>query len=544
MNETLTHEVLQAMIDSGVSEFVVCAGSRNVSFVEALSKEKRLSVYYHFDEHSAAYFALGRSRFLQCPVAVITTSGSAAAELLPAAMEAHYSGVPLVLVTADRPRSFRGSGAPQAAEQVGLFGCYAHFSADICAGQPFSLTAWKQHGPAHLNVCLEEPQGQPPFQGRTLSLDKRAHIHKNPSDDFQKGNELLDRFFHQVERPLAIVSTLKPEEQEAVSRFLLELNCPVLIEGISGLREEKRLQPLSIRCTEKILQNAQAAGYAIDGILRIGGVPTHRIWRDLEYQKERIKVCVLSPLPFSGLSWSRGVVEAPVGLFLEQYAAPRQYSSLLAERWIRAEQQYQKELESLFAEEPTAEASLVHAISRLIPAHSHVYLGNSLPIREWDLAATLEQKQFQVRANRGVNGIDGQISTFLGLSSPGRENWALVGDLTALYDMPGFWICSQMPSVPITVALINNGGGQIFSRLFKAKEMINAHALSFEPLAKMWSFAYQRLERIPAQLPDAAARFLEIVPDPDATRRFWDKFDAISRFKEEDLDACLAATGL
>lgn len=529
MNEALTYEVLQAVVECNVSEFVVCAGSRNVSFVEALSRDKRLTVYYFPEERSAAYFALGRSRYLQRPVAVITTSGSAAAELLPAAMEAHYSGVPLILITADRRRSFRGSGAPQSAEQVGLYGCYAHFSLDVSHDEKCSLASWGRRGPAHLNVCLDEQQSQPEFQGRQLLLEKIT----SPVKPVYVDSYLFERFFQQVERPIAIVSTLNPCEQEAVAQFLVELNCPVLLEGVSGLREDPRLQHLSIRCTEQILQNAQVAGYKVDGILRIGGVPTHRIWRDLEYLKDQIKVCALSSLPFSGLSWSRCVIESPVGQFLMQHPVPRRYDSLIAERWIKAEKKYLQELDALFEEEPCAEASLVRALSNLIPAHSLVYLGNSLPIREWDLAAAVEQKFFRVRANRGINGIDGQISTFFGLSSAEKENWALIGDLTALYDMAGFWVHRQLPSMPVTVALINNGGGQIFSRLFKSKLMLNEHALSFEPLAKMWGFFYQRLEQIPPQLAANPARLLEIVPDPEATRRFWEKYSRISRFSEE-----------
>lgn len=157
MNRTLAHHVLREMEKIGVTELCICPGGRNSPFVAILSDVEKYHCYYWFEERSAAFFAIGRSRRLEKPVAVITTSGTAAGELLPATMEAYYSGVPLLLVTADRPRRFRGSGAPQTAEQVGLFGQYVIFSQDLEGDTACRLSQWECTGPAHLNVCFEEP---------------------------------------------------------------------------------------------------------------------------------------------------------------------------------------------------------------------------------------------------------------------------------------------------------------------------------------------------------------------------------------------------
>ncbi|MGA8164345.1 MAG: thiamine pyrophosphate-binding protein [Waddliaceae bacterium] len=157
MNRLLAHHVLQEMKGIGVTELCLCPGGRNSPFVSLLSETKVFCCRYWFEERSAAFFALGRSRRLEQPVAVITTSGTAAGELLPAAMEAYYSGVPLLAVTADRPRRFRGTGAPQTAEQAGLFGPYVLFSQDLEGEERCEISKWRQLGPAHLNVCFEEP---------------------------------------------------------------------------------------------------------------------------------------------------------------------------------------------------------------------------------------------------------------------------------------------------------------------------------------------------------------------------------------------------
>ncbi len=127
----------------GAREFCVCAGSRNSPLLVVLGT----SVYSFVDERSAAFFAIGRIKLHGAPVAVVTTSGTAAAELLPAAVEAHYAGLPLILITADRPARFRGTGAPQSIEQVGLFGVYAETS----------LESWSGNRPLHLNIEFDEP---------------------------------------------------------------------------------------------------------------------------------------------------------------------------------------------------------------------------------------------------------------------------------------------------------------------------------------------------------------------------------------------------
>jgi 2-succinyl-5-enolpyruvyl-6-hydroxy-3-cyclohexene-1-carboxylate synthase len=139
-------EIARRIIDDvralGVADFCVCSGSRNAPLIAVIER-----AYSFVDERSAAFFAVGRARRDDRPVAVITTSGTAAAELLPAAIEAYYSGTPIVLITADRPARYRGTGAPQAIEQESLFGVYA----------ARSIEAWNRRMPLHINVEFDEP---------------------------------------------------------------------------------------------------------------------------------------------------------------------------------------------------------------------------------------------------------------------------------------------------------------------------------------------------------------------------------------------------
>ncbi len=157
MNITLAKKVVAELQRMGVKEFCLCPGGRNSPLVVVLEKTSGIKLYTHFEERAAAFFALGRCKNLGAPVAVITTSGTAAAEILPATIEAYYSGLPLVLVTADRPRRDRGTGAPQAIEQVGLYTKYITKEWDVAAGEPFDLQDWEKNFPCHLNICFDEP---------------------------------------------------------------------------------------------------------------------------------------------------------------------------------------------------------------------------------------------------------------------------------------------------------------------------------------------------------------------------------------------------
>lgn len=533
MNEEVTYQVLQSCILHGVNEFVVCAGSRNSSFVQALDSEKRLKTYYWPEERSAAFFALGRSKLTNRPVAVITTSGTASAELLPATIEAFYTSIPLVLITADRPQSFRGSGAPQSIEQIGLFSHFVQFCQDITPSSPCQLEKWLKTIPVHLNVCLAEPQKQPKFQGKELFLKYEPSM--LAPIDFSDAKHKLDSFLGKVNHPLAIVSTLHPGAQESVAQFLLKLGMPIMLEGISGLREDPRLQDLCIQRTYKVLETAEEAGYPIDGILRIGGIPTHRIWRDLEYLEDSIKICGLNEQPFSGLSWTRCVAQVPIAKFLNAYTPFRQFDLAKAENWLKEEKEFQEKLFELFEEEDEAEPSLMHALSKHIPNGAHIYLGNSLPIREWDMAAIRDDKKWRMNASRGVCGIDGQLSTFLGLACKQRENWGIFGDLTALYDLVGPWILSQLQEIKVHIVVINNGGGKIFERMPHYKEMLNQHnriilnehKLSFRPLADLWDLPYNCLKNFETFPKQQGSQLTEIVPDESATNRFWSKYATI-----------------
>lgn len=498
MNRELAIHVIEELLKAGVEEFILCPGARNGPFVNLISQSE-LKHSYAFEERSAAFFAIGVARRTGRPVAVITTSGTAAGELLPATMEAYYSSVPLVLVTADRPRRFRGSNAPQSAEQVGLYGIYTPSTFDLEEEERFTLRNWSGRAPLHLNVCFEDPKSY-----------EEPHKFSNSSSFtpvFPKSNG-DNQFFKDISRPLVVVSTLKQEDRASTLKFLEELGAPVYLEGVSGLRCEPSLRDIQIFDPDI---------YQHDAVLRIGGVPTHRFWRDLEEMRGRIKVLSITEHPFSGLSWG-SYIAAPIGPFLEEFAIPEAHWDF-PEEFFESQNRLQEALISLMEEEPSSEPSLIYQISQRIPQESLVYLGNSLPIRHWDFAASYLNLLFDVKASRGLNGIDGQLACFFGLMEKEKYNCAILGDLTTLYDFAAGW---NVQEGAYTLFVINNSGGKIFSRRFQSSVFQHNHNLNFEYFAKFWNIPYQRWEEVPDQI---VGGLVEVVPCAKATDRFWMKWN-------------------
>ena len=476
-------ELIDRLRAEGVREYCVCAGSRNTPLLAVLGLASDLRLFSFVDERSAGFFALGRMKLHGSPVAVVTTSGTAVAELLPATVEAHYAGLPLVVLSADRPARYRGTGAPQAIEQEGIFGVYADGSLD----------AWTRRRTLHLNIEFDEPliDGDPAAVRSGVMRDAVRH---EPAG-------VPPVTLPPMRRPLVIVGGLAATQRARVRQFVGSLGAPVFAEPLSGLREDHDLPLLT--SGERM---ANAGDF--DGVIRIGNVPTLRFWRDLE--DNALPVIHFSDLPFPGLT--RGDVHPIAGL-------PEPEPVERGEKLFALDRERRVAIETILDEEPESELAMLRSLSRELPTDSRIYLGNSLPIREWDLAAAREQRGFTYEANRGANGIDGQLSTFFGWCDPSRENICVVGDLTAVYDLNAPWIVPQLGSMRFRIIVVNNGGGRIFGRVaglrgldpaLRERIVENVHSLRFDQWASMWGI-----------------EVTELRPDADATRRVWERYDSL-----------------
>lgn len=498
-NFQLAQNLLLAMARAGVQEIVLCAGARNAPLVDLLSRTHGIQLYSFFEERSAAFFSIGRILATGKPVAVVTTSGTAAAELLPAVIEADYQALPLLVVTADRPSRFRGSGSPQTIVQPGMFSSYVEKTWDLENSWNDDLI-WSRRRPAHVNVCFDEPllDGPAEFSGQ---VSPAAFEKSNPGT---RSSSLSLGF----RKPLIILGGLSHQRAEELLPLLQKWQRPIWAEATSRLRRHPLLSECEVRGG-----NPQILDF--DGVIRIGGVPTLRFWRDLENSK--VPVWNFSDVPFSGLPRAREVL-SPDALF----EMPFDF-----EPWSRQERDQDavraERLEQLIQEFPLSEPAWVRCLSQKIPIEARVFLGNSLPIREWDLAACTGH--YDIFANRGVNGIDGLVSTFYGVADSSRPNWAVLGDLSALYDLTGPWALKQRALAHASIAIINNGGGKIFERIFQNPLFENRHELNFEAWASMWGLSYKKLDDLPSKGNLEPFRVVEIVPSPEQTTEFWRQWE-------------------
>jgi len=293
-----------------------------------------------------------------------------------------------------------------------------------------------------------------------------------------------------MKRPLVIIGGLAAKHRARVLECVRD--APFYAEPLSGLREHS-----PITAGERMIARGN-----FDSVIRIGNVPTLRFWRDLETMD--LPVVHYSDLPFTGLT--RGELHP-----IESLPQITSAASFPNDAEMRAR------METILDDEPRSELSMIRTLSRELPANTRVYLGNSLPIREWDLVA--ERKPFECEANRGANGIDGQLSTFFGWCDPSRDNVCVIGDLTAIYDLGAPWIVPQIAPLRFRIVIINNGGGRIFSRvpalqsldpMLRERIIENAHDVRFDHWAEMWQI-----------------NVTELRPDPEASKRVWQRYDEL-----------------
>jgi 2-succinyl-5-enolpyruvyl-6-hydroxy-3-cyclohexene-1-carboxylate synthase len=301
-------------------------------------------------------------------------------------------------------------------------------------------------------------------------------------------------------KPLIIVGGLARKHRARVRESLLRANAPVYAEALSGLREDPAL-PL-ITAGERMIARA-----SFDEVIRIGNIPTFRFWRDLE--ERDVRVTHYSDLPFAGLT--RGDTQ-PIE-DLPELEGERD------ETFFANDRQQAARFAQILDDEPQSELAMFRALSRELANNTRVYLGNSLPIREWDLAAIREPRGFEYEANRGANGIDGQLSTFLGWCDPSHDNVCILGDLTTIYDLNAPWIVPQLGHRRFRIVVMNNGGGRIFSRVsslraldsaMRERIIENTHDVHFEQWAAMWNIDVTELR-----------------PDEEASRRAWGRYDEL-----------------
>ena len=503
MRVSSEQKIIEQLLRAGCGDFVLCGGARNAGLIAQLEAAEGLQIWKHFEERGAAFFALGRVKDHAQPCAVVTTSGTAVAECLPAVIEAFYTNKPLIVLSADRPAEFRGSGAPQAIEQEEIFGDYA----------ARNIEEWDGHGPLHLNVPLEEgvveseswPAQVDGFLAKRLPFEVRDLL-KFFDDGVFKGI-------------IAMVGGLELEDREDVFYFLKELGIPVIADINSGIRE----------ALGELLVPEQAFKGNLPGrVLRLGEVPIGRLWRDLEEHPE-VEVLSVCRNGLPGLARSSQVIHAEVGRVIRGLGAVAAVGDVRDDFprarpfWTR----FDERLESF----PDSEPGLVSLLSVYATTGESLFIGNSLPVREWNDFGQRRTPYAQVFANRGANGIDGQLSTWLGATAETVDAWGVFGDLTTLYDLAAPAMLPQVEQKGRVLVVINNGGGQIFKKLPRLEGLsevqraaiVQPQEVRLKSWAEMWGMGYVRIasrEEFDLLEPGEKTLLVELCPDLDQSEAF------------------------
>jgi 2-succinyl-5-enolpyruvyl-6-hydroxy-3-cyclohexene-1-carboxylate synthase len=471
---TFSATLVDEWVRLGVTDAVVCAGSRSTPL--ALPLAERLQIHVRLDERSAAFFALGLAMGSGKPTIICVTSGTAAAELHPAVVEAHHAGVPLIVCTADRPPELHHTGAPQSIEQHGLFGAATRWS---CApgvaaeGQeqtwrPLAVRAFEEAlhgpngpGPVHLNLEFREP-----LTGVATHLPAR----RGPTVVGRGSGQGSPAIELEPLRGRGMIITGGPWSQRAdpagVAGLADTLGWPVLADPLSGSRFDGSIAAADaiVRCRPRLP----------DCIVLLGTPWLSRALGSFvsEAADAGARVVVVDPL----WQWAdplRAATEfhhCETRRWLDAAIATAAPSD---PEWLRSWRDLEVKAQAAIAEVLGADLS-EPLVARVVHRHAAetgttLVVAASMPIRDLEWYAEVSPVPPRVLANRGVNGIDGVVSTALGVAASGGERGtrtvALLGDLTFLHDVSGL---VNLPVSDCTFVVLDNGGGGIFSFLPQA----------------------------------------------------------------------------
>ena len=529
---------------AGVRHVCIAPGSRSTPLALMIARHPELRTWMHLDERSAAFFALGMARSLGKPVALLCTSGTAAANFLPAVVEARSARVPLIVLTADRPPELRDVGAAQTIDQHRLYGRYPKWFVEVAL--PDTTPALLRYartlacrsaataiaipaGPVHLNFPFREPLVpaaiDPPAgssDADLLAWHGRPHGAPWVTVDDVAGAAALETIQHVAaqltgaRRPLIICGPQFDRDLAApLSALASAIGAPLLVDPLSQLRWGPHDRCSLIDSYDALLRDASVASVLDpDVVLRIGGIPTSKaLLQYLERHSGATQILVDAEWPDPALLATR-VVHAEPRRFCMQLLARisgETVSRAAGTRWLASWRRLDAAAGAALAtftasiEEPFEGAALAQIVA-LMPADGTVFVSSSMPVRDLDSFARGDARPLRILANRGANGIDGVISSALGVAAT-RESGdgpvvLVVGDLAFYHDMNGL-LAARLHSLDATIVVINNDGGGIFSFLPQAADAAHfeqlfgtPHGMQFEPVATLYGASYRAASNV------------------------------------------------
>ncbi|MEG4027028.1 MULTISPECIES: 2-succinyl-5-enolpyruvyl-6-hydroxy-3-cyclohexene-1-carboxylic-acid synthase [unclassified Microcoleus] len=597
-------ETLQRL---GLTTAVICPGSRSAPLTIAFAQNKKLETIPILDERSASFFALGIAKKSYLPTALICTSGTAAANFYPAIIEARESRIPLLIFTADRPPELRDCHAGQAIDQVKIYGNYPNWQAELAIPSASRgmldylrqtiVYAWERSqfptpGPVHLNIPFRDPLVPVP----DIAVEA-LETEFNPEDFFaglepifagesstppsppllRGGEESTMQQWQKCSKGIIIAGVAQPQFAEkycsAIAQISKSLNWPVLAEGLSPVRNYAQLNPYLISTYDLILRNRELADKLTPEIaIQIGDLPTSkelRNWLDKTQPKRYIidpshhnfdplhgqtlhlrtspeniatnLATILTLVP--PLNKGESTLVPPLnkgGLGGVQTSPSNEYLQLWRNTEIQVRQTIDQKISAI---NNIIEPKVSWLLSQILPPATPIFIANSMPVRDVEFFWKPNNLEIKPFVNRGANGIDGTLSTALGVAHRNQSSIMLTGDLTLLHDTNGFLIKNKFVG-HLTIILINNNGGGIFEMLPVAKFdppfeefFATPQHINFAQLCATYGVEHEiiddweQFKQKLSFLPNSGIRVLELQTDRRADAKW--RQDNLSKFAKD-----------
>jgi 2-succinyl-5-enolpyruvyl-6-hydroxy-3-cyclohexene-1-carboxylate synthase len=577
--------LVDGLVAGGVRHACLSPGSRSTPLALALSRHDGIELHIQLDERSGAFVAVGIAKASGKPVIVATTSGTAVAELLPAVIEASQARIPLLVLTADRPPRLRGTGANQTIVQPGIFGGYVRASLDLPVPAAEGQEAWWRQaareaigaiadgpiGPVHLNCPFEEPLM--PSAPAARSVPITGDDVRDPAERVAHALDAaeIERLAEAVSgaRGAVVVGGHPAYVSAETAPWSRLLGWPVLAEPTSNARRRGE----ALEAGQSLIANAGwLEAHRPEVVIQLGAAPTTRATQAFVASTDRLLVADrwhLDPDP-DHLAWWRlvvdpealtdaltghPVVQAGAAIALTGRRSHEEIEALWSRRidpaptewtaaWRAADETVRRAIdEQMDGWEEPFEPRIARDVAAWVPDGGHLFVGNSTPVRDLDLAMA-PRDGLTVLANRGASGIDGLVSTAVGVAvaRPHPPTLALLGDLSFLHDA-GAVLWAGRGNVDLVVVVVNNRGGHVFD-LLPQRELpeherlfVTPHEVDLARLCAAAGAGHERVERasdLPPALDRAAGagglRVIEVVVDPElGLRRRAELRDAIDR---------------
>ena len=553
------NEYIAALVDEfyqlGVRHAVFSPGSRSTTMAMLFKEHEGFETYMNIDERSASFMALGIAKAHKEPTVLVCTSGSAVAHYLPAILEAQYTGVPLIVLSADRPHTLLHVGAPQTVDQHKIFGTAVNYFEELAVPQESHYYTYPRQvarkaymkamdtkkGPVHINVPLFEPL-VPELSRNHFEAGRSSFkvVKPNYSDIFAcgEGNNLLERY----ERILILAGPqIDVDEADMIRSFGEALQAPILADPLSNVRG----------CgTSKVVistYDALLAGKALwhelkpDCVIQFGQIVVSKrvqqmiaSWTDVEYIEVNSTMDSMNPTGKTTMH-----VQASIDVFTHVYGKNNNSDTYL-NIWRRLDQAGKKQLSSTIDEPHCFEGRTIRELQKQIPEDGQIFVANSMTIRDFDYFWFSGESKAVLYGNRGVNGIDGTISTALGLAANGRPTYLVTGDLSLFHDLNGLAV-AKTHNLNLTIILHNNDGGGIFEYLpQKGTKYFDylfstSQGLDYSGAAKLYGCGYTKISS-PDELSSVLAKIgqesgvhiIEIPTNREYSRELHKKYTKVS----------------